>query len=173
MAPRVTINEVYATYKQDPTLENYEELGRSLVQYIRAVIAKEFGNRYYALEDVVGEVAIKVLRSLAQYDENKGSLASWIYGIVVNTCLDMRRSHTSKQEERLIGNETKIEPGDRLTLQLICKKLPKVDQRLVKLKLAGFSTRAIACALQLKETTVDVRWFRVQDKLRALMGRPK
>ena len=171
MAPRVTIDEVYKTYKQNPTPENHEELGRALIQYINAIIAKEFGNRYYALVDVIGEATVKILRSLdLYYDESKGSLASWIYGIVVNTCLDMRRSHTSKQEERLIGNETKLEPEDKLTLQLACKKLDKVDQKLIKLKLAGFSTRAIAGALRMKETTIDVRWYRIQEKLRTLGG---
>ncbi len=57
-------------------------------------------------EDITQDVLIKVITKLSSYDTGKASLRTWIYHIVVNHILNMKRSDNEAVFPQLVREET-------------------------------------------------------------------
>ncbi len=71
----------------------YREYHDKLLSYIRYKV-----NNEEDAEDICSEVFIKVQKNLHKYEEEKASVARWIYVIAGNTIIDYYRSRKVNEE---------------------------------------------------------------------------
>ena len=168
------VNLAYQKYHDNPSPENYEQLGIALYKYIKAIIATKFGRHFDALVEATGEAALEVYKDLPNFDLSKGNFSTWVYTVTYNTCLDMRRSHLQRKEQILPDwdGDVSLKPKyiGRLFLESLVAKLSIEEQRLVKYKIEGYENEDIAQELNLAVQTVKNKWGLVQHKLRTQRG---
>jgi RNA polymerase sigma-70 factor, ECF subfamily len=135
-------------------------------------------------EDVVQEAFLSLWRAGARYDGNRGSVRTWILGIVHNRAIDaLRRStvHDSRRasdegiEERFEARErTEVEAGRRGEAELMREALdtlPPDQLRVIELAyFGGFTHTEIAEMLDTPLGTVKGRMRLGLEKLRATLG---
>jgi RNA polymerase sigma-70 factor (ECF subfamily) len=87
----------------DPTLIARAAAGdaaafQRLVEQHRSMVyrmAYQFAGNHHDAEDIAQDVFIKMYRSLEGFRRD-AQLSSWLYRIVMNTCIDHRRRHTPR-----------------------------------------------------------------------------
>ena len=143
------------------------------------------GRRVMA-EDVVQEAFLSVWRSRARYDRTRGSVRSWLLGVVHNRAIDafrheaLRTSRNVPDEgitERMpAAEETEVEVERRdqaLHVQTAVRELPADQRRVIELAyFGGFSHSQIAEMLELPTGTVKGRMRLGLKKMRAALGEP-
>ena len=166
----MTANEAYQQYIDNPTSENYEELGKALIPWIEAIVAKVFGERVHSLQDAVGDALYNVLAKLTSFDSNKNSFHMWVYATTYNACIDELRHHSDRKEIRLVDIDGTTEPVDRLFLKSLIAQLSERERELVELKMDGVPNEDIAQELGFATQTVKNKWGLLQQKLRTQVG---
>jgi RNA polymerase sigma-70 factor (ECF subfamily) len=140
------------------------------------------GNRAQA-EDVVQESFMSIWRSGARYDRTRGSVRTWVLGIVHNRAIDSLRRHLVHDkrrasdegiEETLPARErTEIEAVRRTEAEVVraaLDELPPDQQRVIELAyFGGFSHSEIADMLDAPIGTVKGRMRLALGKLRGLL----
>jgi RNA polymerase sigma-70 factor (ECF subfamily) len=140
------------------------------------------GNRSQA-EDVVQESFMSIWRSGARYDRTRGSVRTWVLGIVHNRAIDSLRRHLVHDkrrasdegiEETLPARErTEIEAVRRTEAEVVraaLDELPSDQQRVIELAyFGGFSHSEIADMLDAPIGTVKGRMRLALGKLRGLL----
>jgi RNA polymerase sigma-70 factor (ECF subfamily) len=135
-------------------------------------------------EDVVQEAFLSLWRSGARYDRTRGSVRTWVLGIVHHRAIDaLRRGirHDSRRA-RDEGIEERFESKDRTDLQAARREeaaevrtalaaLPSEQSRAIELAyFGGFSHSEIADMLQTPIGTVKGRIRLGLEKLRGQLG---
>lgn len=131
------------------------------------VIVKVLGNREEAV-DVLQESFIKIWKNMAQYDQDKGRLFTWMLQVTRNTAIDFMRSGSTQKENktnRLEPNSPIIEqknftfmPTDHLGLSKVVEGLRAEDKQIVDLAyFQGFTQHEIAEELSIPLGTVKTR----------------
>jgi len=143
-------------------------------------------------QDLTQEAFLKVFRKLKEF-RHDSSFYTWFYRIVVNTCLDSRRSRrkwerflpfrgSGKQEEERVANEVEAQPGSgesfdpagAVTSQQLAREvrnaliaLPQKQQVAFQLKVfEGLSISEIAQVMGSAKGTVKSHLFRATHSLR-------
>jgi len=144
------------------------------------------GNRTVA-EDVSQEAFVSIWRSRLRYQSDRGSVRTWVLGIVHhraidalrrNTVHDKRRASAEGIEERFEAPEqTDVEAARReeaRTVRAAIDELPSEQVRVIELAyFGGFSHSQIADQLEMPIGTVKGRMRLGLDKLRrSLVGEP-
>lgn len=142
------------------------------------------GNRVVA-EDVSQEAFVSIWRSRLRYQPERGSVRTWVLGIVHhraidalrrNTVHDKRRASSEGIEERFEAPEqTDVEVARReeaRTVRAALENLPEEQCRVIELAyFGGFSHSQIADQLEMPIGTVKGRMRLGLDKLRrSLVG---
>jgi RNA polymerase sigma-70 factor (ECF subfamily) len=137
------------------------------------------GNRV-AAEDIVQEGFLSIWRSRMRYDRSRGSVRTWVLGIVHNRAIDALRrgaSHNRKQET-LDGVEERHEAPERTDVEAARREearsvrsaldtLPEEQRRTIELAyFGGFSHSQIAELLDEPIGTVKGRMRLGLDKLK-------
>ena len=145
------------------------------------------GNRTVA-EDVSQEAFLSIWRSKLRYQSDRGSVRTWVLGIVHhraidalrrNTVHDKRRASAEGIEERFEARErTEVEVARRdeaLTVRAALEDLPDEQCKVIELAyFGGFSHSQIADQLDMPIGTVKGRMRLGLDKLRkSLRGDPE
>jgi RNA polymerase sigma-70 factor, ECF subfamily len=135
-------------------------------------------------EDVVQEAFLSLWRSGARYDRARGSVRTWVLGIVHNRAIDglrrasvhdRRRGGDAETAERLEARErTDVEAGRRIEARAVRSALDTLPQEQVKvIELAyfgGFTHTQIADMLELPIGTVKGRMRLGLQKLRTQLA---
>lgn len=135
-------------------------------------------------EDVVQEAFLSLWRSGARYDRNRGSVRSWVLGVVRNRAIDVFRRdsvRTSRDvsDEGLAdrmpaANDTPAEVQrrhDASQVRSALDELPSEQRQVVELAyFGGFSHSEIADMLKLPAGTVKGRMRLALTKLRISLG---
>jgi RNA polymerase sigma-70 factor (ECF subfamily) len=137
-------------------------------------------------EDVVQEAFLSLWRSGARYDRTRGSVRSWLLGVVHNRAIDAFRHQAARTSrdvsdegiaERMAASErTEVEVERRDEAHHVRSALGDLpdDQRQV-IELAyfgGFSHSEIAKMLELPAGTVKGRMRLGLTKMRSALGEP-
>ncbi|HEX5910750.1 MAG TPA: sigma-70 family RNA polymerase sigma factor [Thermoleophilaceae bacterium] len=145
------------------------------------------GNRTVA-EDVSQEAFLSIWRSKLRYQPDRGSVRTWVLGIVHhraidalrrNTVHDKRRASAEGIEERFEARErTEVEVARRdeaLTVRAAIDELPAEQSRVIELAyFGGFSHSQIADQLEMPIGTVKGRMRLGLEKLRkTIAGDPE
>lgn len=132
-------------------------------------------------EDLTQEIFLKIYQNLGKF-KRRSKLKTWIYRIVVNTCLtrinsrkhrtstknfcdldEAQHSPTSDQNpEDVMINAEKVDQLERALLQI-----PQAERQILLLfYFEGFSYKEISTIMSLPTGTVCTKLFRARQKLR-------
>ena len=137
------------------------------------------GNRA-AAEDVVQEALLSAWRSGGRYDRARGSVRTWVLGIVHNRAIDALRRSVVHDRRRASdeGLEERFETGERTDVDVVRQEearvvrsalaeLPSDQQQVIQLAyFGGFTHTEIADMLDAPVGTVKGRMRLGLDKLR-------
>ena len=137
-------------------------------------------------EDVVQEAFLSMWRSGARYDRSRGSVRTWLLGIVHNRAIDAlrrgvvhdrRRASDEGIAERLEAPErTDVEVARRdeaSEIRAALKELPEEQSRVIELAyFGGFTHTEIASMLKAPVGTVKGRMRLGLAKMRLTLGEP-
>ncbi len=128
------------------------------------------------VQDALQETFLKAYKSMSVF-RGECSEKTWLMRIAINTCRDINRSAWCRYLDRRITPEDlplKVTPPDaehvELTVEIMC--LPQHLKEVILLHYyQNMTTREIAEALQLSQSTVATRLQRARAKLRTLLER--
>ena len=135
--------------------------------------------RYHIAEELTQDVFIKVYQNISSYDYQKASLATWIFTIAHNTCINSLRnsyreipvceiaaaSELNSPEDKYVAKENL----DSIMVAIQC--LTPEEKSLVILKdYLGFKYREVGRIFNIPVGTVKSRLFSVRNKIRGLIG---
>ena len=129
--------------------------------------------------DVFQESLIRIWEQLHSY-RGRSKLSTWVYRVVVNSCLtwlrsDKRRKNifeTGRLTEDIQYAESSVADTDRLQdekfsfFQQFIKTLNLADRTLVSLYLEEVSTKEMAEITGLSEANVRVKIFRIKEQIK-------
>jgi RNA polymerase sigma-70 factor (ECF subfamily) len=135
-------------------------------------------------EDVVQEAFLSIWRSGARYDRARGSVRTWVLGIVHHRAIDQLRRSTvhSKRRASDEGIEERLESGERTdvevarrdeaqTIRAAMETLPPEQSHVIELAyFGGFTHTEIAEILEAPVGTVKGRMRLGLEKLRDRLG---
>jgi RNA polymerase sigma-70 factor (ECF subfamily) len=147
-------------------------------------LAYRMTGRRTAAEDVVQEAFLSLWRSGARYDQARGSVRTWVLGIVHHRGIDALRRSLRHDNRRASdeGLEERFESGERTDVQAARREeaaevrtalatLPEDQSRAIELAyFGGFSHSEIATMLQTPVGTVKGRIRLGLEKLRGQLG---
>ena len=137
-------------------------------------------------EDIVQEAFLSLWRSRARYDRNRGSVRTWVLGIVHNRAIDALRRRTVRDrgivddegiEERIAAPErTDLDVARREEAREVrdaLEKLPEEQSRVIELAYFGGMTHVqIASMLDMPVGTIKGRMRLGLAKMRMALGDP-
>ena len=137
-----------------------------------------------AAEDVVQEAFLAIWRSGARYDRSRGSVRTWVLGIVHHRAIDLLRRNTVRDsrrtgdegiEERLVAREnTEVEVARRdeaAAIRSAMETLPPEQSQVIELAyFGGFSHTEIAELLDAPVGTIKGRMRLGLEKMRASLA---
>jgi RNA polymerase sigma-70 factor, ECF subfamily len=153
-----------------------------------ATVAFSFAYRMTGLrgaaEDVVQEAFLSIWRSGARYDHTRGSVRTWILGVVHHRAIDVLRRNLRHDQRRASdeGLEERFEAPDRTDVAAARREeaaevrdalaaLPPEQSKVIELAyFGGFSHSEIAHMLQTPVGTVKGRIRLGLEKLRGQLG---
>jgi RNA polymerase sigma-70 factor (ECF subfamily) len=132
-------------------------------------------------EDVAQEAFLAIWRSGARYDRARGSVRTWLLGVVHNRAIDMLRRTTVHERRRAADEQaaerveaperTEVEAARReeaRSMQALIDQLPEEQRRVVELAyFGGFTHEQIAAMLEAPLGTVKGRMRLALEKMRA------
>ncbi len=147
-------------------------------------LAYRMTGRRSTAEDVVQEAFLSLWRSGARYDRSRGSVRTWVLGIVHNRAIDaLRRNNV--HDRRRAGDETIAEQleapqrtdveaarrGEAREVHGALASLPPEQSQVIELAyFGGFTHSEIAAMLNAPIGTVKGRMRLGLEKLRAQLG---
>jgi RNA polymerase sigma-70 factor, ECF subfamily len=153
----------------------YEELVRRHRDRIYRIALRMLGNAADA-DDVAQDVVIQLWTALSGF-AGTSAFTTWLYRVVVNRCLNHRRSQRPYNElddvdhPRVAGPEQRVLAGQELQAGLAAISALPDEQRvpLVLVQLEGLSYREAAAVTKTTEATVRGRLARARTTLMAEM----
>ena len=162
------------------SLPAFERLYQQHGGRMKSIACNLMGNTSDA-EDAVQESFLKVYRSIRSF-QGHSSLSTWIYRILVNTCLDLKRKQRRQALPEIASSQDDIPHPQgltanhplRLTLEQIVAGL---DERLrhvfLLFEVEGFRHSEIAGMLNISEAASKVALFQAKRELRGLLARSR
>jgi RNA polymerase sigma-70 factor (ECF subfamily) len=149
-------------------------------------LAYRMCGRRSTAEDVVQEAFLSLWRSGARYDRQRGSVRSWVLGVVHNRAIDLFRRESARAghdvnaegivermpaPEDTAGEVQSREDADEVRTAL--NDLPEEQRQVIELAyFGGFTHSEIASMLHLPAGTVKGRMRLGLTKLRMTLGDP-
>jgi RNA polymerase sigma-70 factor, ECF subfamily len=135
-------------------------------------------------EEIAQEAFLAIRRSGARYDRTRGSVRTWLLGIVHNRAIDTLRRTTVHERQRVADEQaaegleaaerTDVEAARRETarsVRVLIDELPSEQRRVVELAyFGGFTHEEIAQMLDAPLGTVKGRMRLALEKMRSSMA---
>lgn len=166
-------------------VQAFEELMQSHESRIYAIALRMMGNREDA-QDCAQEAMVRIYRAMGSF-KGQSALATWIYRITMNTCLDelrRRKARKGTSLDSLVDNgwsptdtgDTPEEHGLRVekqnALNQAIQSLPDDMRAAIILRdVKGYSYDEIASILDANVGTIKSRISRGREKLREILSK--
>lgn len=132
-------------------------------------------------EDVLNKSFLKIWNNIDKYDEEKGTLFTWMGRIIKNSSLDARRSKFFVQQRKtdsIISSSSTIEAEEISTAKLDTDNLLKgLEEKyrivLDYLYLRGYTQKELSDELSIPIGTIKTRLKKAMDILRKDIGQEK
>jgi RNA polymerase sigma-70 factor, ECF subfamily len=137
-------------------------------------------------EDIVQEAFLSLWRSHSRYDRRRGSVRTWVLGVVHNRAVDALRRRTVRERGRVDGEgfEERLVAPERTDLEFArrdearevrdaLEQLPDEQSRVIELAyFGGFTQTEIAAMLKAPIGTIKGRMRLGLAKIRMTLGDP-
>ena len=166
-------------------VQAFEELMQSHESRIYAIVLRMMGNREDA-QDCAQEAMVRIYRAMGSF-KGQSALATWIYRITMNSCLDELRRRKARKVtslDSLVDNgwsptdtgDTPEEHGLRVekqnALNQAIQSLPDDMRAAIILRdVKGYSYDEIASILDANVGTIKSRISRGREKLREILSK--
>ena len=166
-------------------VQAFEELMQSHESRIYAIALRMMGNREDA-QDCAQEAMVRIYRAMGSF-KGQSALATWIYRITMNTCLDELRRRKARKVtslDSLVDNgwsptdtgDTPEEHGLRVekqnALNQAIQSLPDdMSAEIILRDVKGYSYDEIASILDANVGTIKSRISRGREKLREILSK--
>ena len=176
-------DEVLLRRAQKGDADAFEELMAGQESRMYAIALRMMGNREDA-QDCAQEAMVRIYRAMSAF-KGQSSLATWIYRITMNTCLDeLRRRKTraatsldtlldsgwSPADEGDVPERHAVASEQRRVLDAAIAELPEDMRSAVVLRdVQGFSYDEISAMLEVNVGTIKSRISRGREKLRQIL----
>jgi RNA polymerase sigma factor (sigma-70 family) len=151
---------------------DFEALYRAARDDVFAYVATLLHDRG-AAEDVTALAFERAYRKRANYDPDRGSQRSWLFGIARNAALDelRRRKRTAPLEAEPVAPEDDVDRAlRRAAVRTALAELPARDRELIALKFhAGLDNSELAEVLGVSVSNAGTRLHRALTKLREIL----
>lgn len=133
-------------------------------------IAKKILKCHDQASDVASESIYRVLSALKsenppQIDKNP---IPYINEIVFNICKNIKRKDKNTIPlDEIEYDKTYVLDFELFDLQNVIKKYPNEVNKLITMKVQGYSTKECADEFNTNENSLKVRWHRIKNKLKA------
>ena len=130
------------------------------------------------VEDLVQSTFLEVARGRALYDETRGSVKTWLFGIATNTVRHHRRSFSRRRRLALAVSEVPVAPPD-LEATVARRRRVEASRRAFEALKVPYQEAFVLCALEglsareaarILGTSEGAIWKRV-SKARAILRR--
>ncbi len=127
-------------------------------------------------EDAVQETFLKAYKAMESF-RGESNEKTWLMRIAINTCRDFRRAAWFRYLDRRITPEdlplatSPIEAQSNELTAAIMRLPPKLQEATLLHYYQNMTTREIADALQIPQSTVSARLVRARTKLRTFLER--
>ncbi|HWQ03252.1 MAG TPA: RNA polymerase sigma factor [Candidatus Nitrosotenuis sp.] len=155
----------------------FEELFRTMGPKMKSIALNMLGDVNQA-EDAVQETFLKIFRAAAGF-EGKAAFSTWVYRILMNTCLDARRKRRREPEGTELGElaETGVQPASpggnhplRMMLERAMAELPPRQREIFLLfEVEGFRHQEIAEILGVSVAVSKNTLFEAKRALRRML----
>jgi RNA polymerase sigma-70 factor (ECF subfamily) len=160
-------------------LSAFDKLYQQHGSRMKSIACNLMGNTADA-EDAVQETFLKVYRNVKSF-QGQSLFSTWIYRILINTCIDMKRKRRPQEVSQVEVPEKDAQPTStvsnhplRLTLE---KLLGRLDSRLrhvfVLFEVEGFKHAEIAEILGVSEAASKHALFEAKRELRELLTKSR
>ena len=178
-------DEVLLRRTQKGDADAFEELMAGQESRMYAIALRMMGNREDA-QDCAQEAMVRIYRAMSAF-KGQSSLATWIYRITMNTCLDelrRKKNRPSTSLDNLLDQGWSPSDGDnsperraiqsetRKTLAGAIRDLPEDMRSSIVLRdVQGYSYDEIAQMLDVNVGTIKSRISRGREKLREKLSK--
>ncbi|MFD2169680.1 RNA polymerase sigma factor [Tumebacillus lipolyticus] len=135
-------------------------------------VSYSFTRHQQDAEDLAQDVLYKICTKLSKF-RGDSSLQTWVYTLIMNSYKDSLRKKKNRKTEPL-PDDTPISSFEaaadaRLMFEEALKGLPETDRDILVLRFQNdLSVREVAAIMNLSESNVKTRVFRIKDRLRSL-----
>lgn len=150
----------------------YDRFGDELLRFCQSRLGPNSG------EDVFQQVWLKVLRKPEQF--TGGNERAWLYQIARTSIIDhVRKKNPESQTETVSGSvdsrtesvlDHLVASEDHQQFRICLEKLPPEKQKLVHLRVTGYSYKQISQQLAIAIGTVGSQYNRTCEQLRNCVG---
>lgn len=124
-------------------------------------------------EDIAQETMYKICTKLQLY-RGDSSLQTWVYSLVMNTYKDFLRKKKNRQFEPLsefaASSSFENTSDTKIMFDKLLEDLPEIDRQIVILRFQNdLSVREVAEIMNISESNVKTRVFRLKDRLRMVV----
>lgn len=127
-----------------------------------------------AAEELVQDVFTRVWRHAAEFDPERGSLRTWLYGIARNALVDAERRRAARPPLTTLEPQDTVDPDEPLERALLRWQIglaldrltPEHREAIELMHLRGLSVRETAHRLGVPEGTVKSRCYYALQALR-------
>lgn len=171
------LDKITAKRIRDGDVEAFEEFIHKYQDKLFSYCFRLVGN-FHIAEELAQETFLKFYRSIASYDYMKAGLATWLFRIARNTCLNYLRSDIHDwtcEAGKLPGaaespEDLYLAAEEHRELFMALQKLSLEGREMILMKdYLGFSCRELASIFQIPTGTVKSRLHKLRGQLRELM----
>lgn len=169
------VNNAYALWKANPTVDNYEALGKALLQYIPRQVTNNFKRRCNEeeLQDIEGNTYIKVFKNLETF-KGESTFATWVASIIENEGRELLRFEAKNAAVPVLERDAMADPRPaieaKIMVEQLAKNLTHPERVLLSLQMEGLSDEEIAKDLGITLDAAKKRWQRLREQLRTHAG---
>lgn len=169
------VNNAYALWKANSTVDNYEALGRALLQYIPRQVTNNFKRRCNEeeLQDIEGNTYIKVFKNLETF-KGESTFATWVASIIENEGRELLRFEAKNAAVPVLERDAMADPRPaieaKIMVEQLAKNLTHPERVLLQGKLEGVSEEELAIDLKIPIGTIKSRWNTLKAQLRTQAG---
>lgn len=170
-------------YREDDSDAGASALEKRFIEITsryEAVITRlcfNYATEKYSLDDLRQDCLINIWRGLEDFREDC-SLTTWIYRVVINTCITSFRSQKNRMKTESIDSALRradqdAEPSENEVLQEMLSRLPLLDRGVIMMWLDDRSYDEIAEVTGISKSNVGVRLHRIREKMKSMAEKSK
>jgi RNA polymerase sigma factor (sigma-70 family) len=142
-----------------------EELIVKYIDMVRKISNEVYTNNpVYSPDDLVQIGCSRLIQAAKKYDESRGQMSTLLYLSVKRELLRYIKNNNKAKVISIVKDNSSSEPSDNIWEYL--PSLSENDQKMIELKIKGFSQKEISVMLNISTNVVKNRLNNIYKKIR-------